>query len=363
MKETGAILIPYSTQGDLLILKHENFCCLGPRINIPNENYKLNGLFIINQESFMMGNVTKILVRPYLFVCDELCPLNNLKNVKIKINTVKTENNQEIPSVNTIDNIELSYNKEFFFEFQVPPKLKSVKFELSGEIKYKTKDYTETLKYEEQYLFNRKYECDYLFKKDDNGNYIINILGRNGESKKKQQLKIDLKDINQNEIKDILMESDSEGKINLGNLNNIKYVNYNGNNIEIMEKLNNSYIDEITILENQEIIIPFSNFGSIHLTKVNNASILEDLTDLLKINITDEKHKLGNIILPKLSEGNYILNTEYSSINELNIKIKVKKGKVMDIKDFIITDNEEIIYNNNQESILSIENVNYNNNE
>ena len=125
-----------------------------------------------------------------------------------------------------------------------------------------------------------------------------------------------------------------------------------------MEKLNNSYIDEITILENQEIIIPFSNFGSIHLTKVNNASILEDLTDLLKIEITDEKHKLGNIILPKLSEGNYILNTEYSSINELNIKIKVKKGKVMDIKDFIITDNGEIIYNNNQESILSIENVN-----
>ena len=88
-----------------------------------------------------MGNVTKILVRPYLYVCGELCPLENLKNVKIKINSIKTENNQEIPSVNVIDNIELSYNKELSFEYQVPPKLQSVNFELSGEIKYKTRNY------------------------------------------------------------------------------------------------------------------------------------------------------------------------------------------------------------------------------
>ena len=94
-----------------------------------------------------MGNVTKILVRPYLYVCDELCPLDSLKNVKLTINTIKTENNQEIPSVNVIDNIELSYDKEFSFEFQVPPKLKSASFELSGEIKPKTRDNTETLKF------------------------------------------------------------------------------------------------------------------------------------------------------------------------------------------------------------------------
>ena len=49
-----------------------------------------------------MGNVTKILVRPYLYVCEELCPLESLKNVKLTINTIKTENNQEIPSVSVI---------------------------------------------------------------------------------------------------------------------------------------------------------------------------------------------------------------------------------------------------------------------
>ena len=74
IKDTGAILIPYSVNGNIFILKHDDFCLLEETISIPNESYEFNGLFIINEESFIMGNVTKILVRPYLYVCDELCP-------------------------------------------------------------------------------------------------------------------------------------------------------------------------------------------------------------------------------------------------------------------------------------------------
>ena len=33
-----------------------------------------------------MSNVTKILMRPYLFAYDEICPLKNLKNVNLTIN-------------------------------------------------------------------------------------------------------------------------------------------------------------------------------------------------------------------------------------------------------------------------------------
>ena len=101
-------------------------------VSIPDEEYEFNGFFIINEESFIFGNVTKILSRPYLYVCKELCPLENIKNVKLTITTIKTENNQEILSMNVIDNIELIYDKEFSFDFQVPPKLKSAIFELSG---------------------------------------------------------------------------------------------------------------------------------------------------------------------------------------------------------------------------------------
>ena len=198
--DTGAILIPYSVNGNIFILKHEDFCCLETNISIPNERYDFNGLFIINEESFLMGNITKILVRPYLYICDELCPLEYLKNVKLTINTIKTENNQEIPSINIIDNIELSYDKEFSFEFQVPPKLKSINFELSGEIKPKTRDNIETLSFSKDYLFNRKFEYDTLIKKNNNGNYIIHLLGKNGEPKINHQIEFFLEHKYQNPV-------------------------------------------------------------------------------------------------------------------------------------------------------------------
>ena len=174
-KDTGAILIPYSTKGNKLILKYKDFCCLGEDINIPREEYRIDGEFIINEESFIIGNITKILVKAYLYVCDEICPLENLKDVKIYVGTIKTENNEEIPSLNIIDNVILSYDKEFCFEFQVPPKLKRVEIQLRAKIRNKTLNEDKTLSLSKMFKFTRNYEYDTLIKKNDEGNYLFII--------------------------------------------------------------------------------------------------------------------------------------------------------------------------------------------
>ena len=363
IKETGAILIPYSVNGNTFVLKHEDFCCLETNIFIPNEKYDFNGLFIINEESFIMGNVTKILVRPYLFVCDELCPLEALQNVKLTINTIKTENNQEIPSMNVIDNIQLSYNKEFSFDFQVPPKLISANFELSGQIKPKTREDTETLRFSQNYLFNRRFEYDTLIKKNNNGNYIIHLLGKNGEPKINHQIELNLQHKYQNVVNNnesILMESDFEGKIDLGKLNDIRSITLDRNSFEIEQLPKFTYMPNMTILENQEINLPFYNTNNmeIHFLKIQQGQSIENMTDSLNIKITDKINNLGNITLPKLQKGNYRLR-----INENNIEISVIKGKVMDIQDFIVTEKGDIRYNNNVEPSIAIENVSYENKE
>ena len=363
IKDSGAILIPYSVNGNIFVLKHEDFCCLETNISIPREKYDFNGLFIINEESFIMGNVTKILVRPYLYVCDELCPLESLQNVKLTINTIKTENKQEIPSVNVIDNIKLSYNKEFSFDFQVPPKLISVNFELSGEIKPKTREGTETLRFSQSYLFNRRFEYDTLIKKNNNGNYIIHLLGKNGEPKINHQIELNLQHkyqdvVNNNES--ILMESDFEGKIDLGKLNDIRNIRIDNNHFEIEQLPKFTYMPNMTILENQQVILPFNkiNNNKIHFLKLQQGQTVENMTDSLNINITDEINNLGNITLPKLSKGNYRLQ-----INENNIEITVIKGEVMDIQDFIVTEKGNIRYNNNIEPSIAIEKMSYENKE
>ena len=363
IKDTGAILIPYSVKGNVFILKHDDFCSLEKGINIPEELYEFKGQFIINEESFIMGNVAKILVRPYLFVCNEICPLDNLKNVKLTIVSIKTENNQEIPSTNVIDNIQLSYDKEFSFEFQVPPKLRSIEFVLSGEIQYKTREEKSVLSFRNKYTFSHERDYDLLIKKNEKGNYIFNLLGRNGEPKPNHQISLNLTHNIQPEINknnSILLESDAEGKIDLGKLTDIGSFSIDSKPY-LLEKLpKHTYLSNLIILEEQIITLPFisKEKDNINLIKLSNGKISENLNNLLKIEITDKVHNLGKITLSKLPLGEYQLD-----INGTFISIRVVKGKVMDVNDFVVLENGNIKYNNNLESPISIENMTYENKE
>ena len=372
IKDTGAILIPYSIKGKIFILKHDDFCTLEKRISIPDESYEFTGQFIINEESFIMGNTTKILVRPYLFVCGELCPLEYLKNVKLIINVIKTENNQEIPSKIILDNVKLSYDEEFCFDFQVPAKLKGVQFALGGGIKYKTSDKKEILYFSANYKFTRIKDYGTLIKKDDIDNYLIYFVGKAGEPKINHQINLKLCHNSQGKItKKILLETDSEGKINLGKLININSYSINDNDESFYLKEESdskyAYMPNITLLENQELNIPFYKSINTKLSLIKYTNNKDDdfngydenLTGLLKYEITDKVHNLGKIILPKLLKGKYKLN-----IDDLtSIDINVVKGKLMDDNDFIVLENGNIKYNNDVEPSIAIENVFYKNNE
>ena len=90
--------------------------------------------------------------------------------------------------------------------------------------------------------------------------------------------------------------------------------------------------------------------------KFSNGKISENLSDLLKIEISDKVNNLGKIIVPKLTKGRYHL-----FINKDLFVITVVKGKVMNIEDFIVLENGNIRYNNNIEPPIAIENVSYEN--
>jgi len=360
-KDSGAILIPYSTKGNKIILKYKDFCCLGEDINIPREEYKLDGEFIINEESFIIGNVTKILVKAYLYVCDEICPLENLKDVKIYVGALKIENNQEIPSVNIIDNVILSYDKEFCFDFQVPPKLKIVEIQLKAKIRNKSLNEDNNLSFFKIFEFTRNYEYDTLIKKNDEGNYLIHYLGKNGEPKPNHSIGLKITHSLQSHINNdnqILLETNSEGIIDLGKLKDVDSINLDEETINLGQIPKYSYNYSIIILEEEEEInIPFKSLEKDKIYLIQSLD-KKNLTNLIKIKITDEKNKLSNATLPKLKKGKYDL-----IINDLIFSIKVIKGNKMNINNYIVTDDENILYYNKAEPPIYIENVEYKNKE
>ena len=348
--KTGTILIPYNITGDKII-KHIDFCCYTKIDNI-EEDYELKGFFIYNNESFIVGNKVKILVRPYLYHNDKICSLNELKKAKIIILSTKKENENEIPSNTIINNVKLSYNNEYCFEYTIPPKLKSLTFKLIGEVEIKSRDEIEELSIKKEIYFGNN-DLNYLIKQNDKGNYIINIVGKSGNLLKKKY--IDLichhKYLDSFSDKKIKLRSDSKGEIKL-TLPDIKSIQINKNNLFILDNNNEdkySYEEEMFICENEDIILPlyevpkYKNCSYIHLLKINREDqIIENVSDKLKMNITDQSHNLGNILISKLVEGRYGL-----IINDVSIIINVSKEDKKNEKKNKIN--------------IAIENMNYDN--
>ena len=157
--KTGTILIPYNISGDKII-KHIDFCCY-TKIDSIEEDYELKGFFIYNNESFIVGNKVKILLRPYLYHNDKICSLNELKKARIIILSTKKENGNEIPSNTIINNVKLNYDSEYCFEYTIPPKLKSLTFRLVGEVEIKSRDEKKELSIEEEIYFGNN-DLNYL---------------------------------------------------------------------------------------------------------------------------------------------------------------------------------------------------------
>ena len=325
-KEDGSILIPFSNNAGnkFIIYKHNDFCEVS-YINILRENYSLKGIFIIEKESFIMGNLVKCLVRPILSINNEICDINFLKKVVINVNCKKIENNQEIPVNFKFDNVNLSYEKDYEFEFQIPSKVKSIDLILTGEITKKSNEEKINLSISRSLNLHRNEESDHLFKVI-NGEYIGEIVGKNGEPRIYNQMSANILCKYQRENNQIL-ESDVNGKINLGKLPNVNSVIINKRPLYINLE-NNYYQNNIIMIKDEEIKIPIHEKDLFILIK-NDKS--EDYSNKIKKEITDKENGFAYLIISNLPYGEYTLY-----LNNKQIYLNVLEGKMIN-DDFIIT--------------------------
>ena len=171
------------------------------------------------------------------------CTGNDIRNIEVLGNLTKLkvlflgsnwniENYAILSKLQHLERLNLESNK-----------LKHIEFILSAEIKPKTKNDIKILKFNKCFDFTRKYEYDSLVKQDDSGNYILHLLGRNGEPKKKYELELNLELFedafeNRNFEKSIILETSNEGTVDLGRLENIKKIEMNSKKIIVIKSQN-----------------------------------------------------------------------------------------------------------------------------
>ena len=331
-------------------------------IKILEENYSLEGVFIFEKESFIMGNLVKCLVRPILRINHEICDIKFLKKVIINVNCKKIENNQEIPISFKFDNVNLSYEKDYEFEFQIPSKVISIDLILTGEVIKKSNEEKINLSISRSLTLDRNEESDYLFKVI-NGEYIGEIVGKNGEPRIYNQVSIDIACKYQSEYNQLL-ESDINGKINLGKLPNVIGVGINESPLWIeLEK--NYYQNKIIMLKDEEIKIPIHEKDTFIFIKSDKS---EDYTKKIKKEITDKENGFAYLIISNLPFGEYILYLNNKGFNDNNTSFDEQITKKIEIlvcvegkmiNDEFFTTKDIIGKINKKKQGISLEKVSY----
>jgi hypothetical protein len=361
INDEGAILIPFTSNvgANKIIMVNENFAEIA-ETQLFNENYEFDVNYFVNEESFIMGGTSKILINSniYLKTFGRIkLDLGLLKNTNITLTIYKEENAILIPIINKYDDVKLENDKEYSIDFQVPPKLKSVKVEINtvmnGMINKSINLYS-SKNFEVKSENQKSYSNSVLSYSNESG-YFVQIIGKNGEPKENIEVVFNLTHKFLVQLFSSKLSTNSEGKIILGKLDNYKEINivyeYATQNFN-----ENYYIDqtphyqinnEYEVIEGYEILLPIesntfniNNYDLIYNRfgyKIENHLNNQENYELFILN-NGSFEKTGkshyNLKLKNLKAGEYHL----FYYNNLVTRIVVKKGFFWNYNSFIKTE-------------------------
>ena len=314
--DNGKILVPFSTERSVdAILVHNEFAEL-KSVRLRAESFEFKCAYIYNFESFLMGSKAKVLVQPRLFLNQQPIGLDILQEC---VATVTTTNEDGVPSKFTFDKLKLSALAETELEFPVPAKLKDVSIEVKVKIvpvhKREPKEYTSTHLIPVESSARSSSFCNLYLRFSSEGYYLY-VLGKTGEPK--QGIVINFSFINKyfNQRLYQNLQTDNEGKIFLGKLEEIISFEATLQPIGDIERIQKTwtinshktvnYPENIRILEGDQVVLPLlhnelNRHQLLFNETLDDSSTLKNLLKNLKI----DKKKL---IISGLKEGTYLLN-------------------------------------------------------
>jgi hypothetical protein len=183
LNKSGRIVIPFSQSQHLskAVLVHGSVAQL-VEFKRQSEEYTFKAGIFVLPESLITGKKASVLIRPNLLINGIKAPFNLLKNTKVTISTVNTI--EQSTNTQTFENILISDDRDIEINFQVPPNLGELKIELSTEVynasKEKEQSFVITKNFEMETFQNDNQSFE-LFLQNQQGNYELFILGKNGE--------------------------------------------------------------------------------------------------------------------------------------------------------------------------------------
>ena len=334
--DDGKILVPFSTNPGPVnaIITQGDFSCL-QTFNHIAERYQFKAAMAVDREHLTRSNTARVLIRPSLqIVGGNPVPVGLVKNPKLVVTSVNLDG---ISSTKVIDDLKLTEKSETICEFLVPPRLKEISLSLSGEVKNISRNETQSVSAAQSYSINAIDKSDLIqdvhLVPTDRG-YFLELLGKTGEIRPKQAVRLTLRVEQFNAEVNMDLQSDEKGRIELGQLANVRSIQATpiGGQVRtwLLNTQDQSYYQTVHTTTEQPIELPApagitqSSRDNISLLETRNGTFVADHFDSVKI-------KDGLIRVSGLAPGDYNLRLTYlaeaNSQYYQDIKIRVTQGQ------------------------------------
>ncbi len=220
--EDGTIAVPFSTQPGRqpIILSHQELSTLA-WFDHEAENYQLAAGMYVDREALLSRKTASLLVRPSLRVNGTPVTLSVLEDVRLVITSTDQDG---VASKKEVPDFKLFEDREATYEFQVPPRLSKIQFDLTAKVQNLSLAKKVDLAVREEFPLNGSDKTDEiadLHLTNFGGLYVLELLGKNGEPRPHQAVHVALKHRDFRRPVESDLQTSENGQVVLGPLADI----------------------------------------------------------------------------------------------------------------------------------------------
>ncbi|MFZ5950765.1 MAG: hypothetical protein ACOYXC_08665 [Candidatus Rifleibacteriota bacterium] len=323
--QNGQFLIPFSTSpgSRQMVISHGELSSL-QKFEHLGENYSLNCGFHVDRESLIEGKKATLILRPMLKINGQPADVKLLKETSL---TISTTDNEGVPAVKEIAEPELFNDKESTFEFNVPEKLVQINFSLKGKVENLSLGRKDEISSQKSFQVNGisgSEKTEAIIARISNGNYQAAVLGISGEPVSERPVHVECKSRYFKRSIKTSLQTDAQGFVHLGPLNDIEWVKLSANECEDLTFLPfkgwREWSAILTATTGEKIQVPLFESDDqkvddlINFYEIRNQSFYRDLSS--KITIRENFAELSD-----LEAGDYELYLKKPTLQRIQIKI------------------------------------------
>jgi hypothetical protein len=221
----GDILIPFSTNPGIqpIVLMHGSLAGLA-HFQHQQEQYQLEAGFHVPREALRDRRIAPLVISTRLRLNDVPVSCELLEDVTLTITATDREDSR---TTTVVRDVELTDDRDYVYEFRVPPRLRHLSFSLHAKVKQLTTGEMRDVIAGDQISINEiisKHAIESVFLSRDTTGYQLEVLGKTGEPKARRPIHLTLKHRDFRDLVNVTLRTDEAGRVQLGRLPGITMV-------------------------------------------------------------------------------------------------------------------------------------------